>query len=629
MSPQSEDLFEFGPFVLDAAKHQLLRDGAIVPLTPKTFDLLLVLVESQGRMLSKQELIKTLWPDSNVDDSNLTQQISMIRRALGETAGEARFVTTVPARGYRFTAPVARRSASVPVGNPFPVETEPVRKESRLSGWKWLAGALVGIAIAVLVLVFVRTVTLNHPSETGKPKSLAILPFSNLKDDGENDFLGFSLADAVITKLGPVGSLAVRPSSAVENYRRKAINMRSAAADLHVDALLAGNFVHDGEDLRITAQLIDARTENILWRSSLDVKYSKLLTVHDIVAREIVKGLRLSLTRSEAASLESEAEVAPAAYEYFLRGVDLYSRNEFQMAIQMLRRSAAIDQNYALTWAHLGRVLTASASFELGGRAQYEEARQAYERALALNRNQIEPRVFMANLLTDTGRVEESVPLLRDALKTNANHAEVHWELGYAYRFSGMLQQSIAECVRARSLDPGVKLYTSALNGYLYLGQYNRFLESLPEDNGSALILFYRGFAHYHRQDMAKAAQYFEAAFKSRPSLLHARVGKALIAGIDKQPEIGLEMLREMDQQIAKRGVGDPEAAYKVAQAFAVLGDSNSSLRVLRRSIDGGFFSYPYLVMDPFLAPLRGETEFSRLLEMARTRHEAFRRKFF
>ena len=164
----------------------------------------------------------------------------------------------------------------------------------------------------------------------------------------------------------------------------------------------------------------------------------------------------------------------------------------------------------------------------------------------------------MANLLTDTGKVEESVPLLREALKTNANHAEVHWELGYAYRFGGMLNESVAECERARSLDPGVKLYSSTLNGYLYLGQYDRFLRSLPPDNGSPFILFYRGFGEYHRGEMGQAAQYFDAAFQSRPSLLQARVGKALTEGIRKRPAMGLEMLREMEQQISTLGVGIP-----------------------------------------------------------------------
>ncbi len=160
--------------------------------------------------------------------------------------------------------------------------------------------------------------------------------------------------------------------------------------------------------------------------------------MQDNVAQQIVKGLELNLSPTEAEKLRPDAPVGAVAYEYYLRGVDLYSRNDFPMAINMLEKSAEIEPNYALTWAHLGRSYTADASFELGGREQYRRAQAAYEKALSLQPAQIETRIYMANLFTDTGRVEQAIPLLREALKTNPNHAEVHWELGYAYRFGGM-----------------------------------------------------------------------------------------------------------------------------------------------------------------------------------------------
>jgi len=347
------------------------------------------------------------------------------------------------------------------------------------------------------------------------------------------------------------------------------------------------------------------------------------------VARQIVKGLQLSLSPREAESLKPEKPLDPLAYEYYLRGVDLYSQNEFPMAIKMLKRSAGIDPGYSLTWAHLGRALTANASFELGGREEYREAQAAYEKALSLHPAPIEALIYMANLFTDTGQVERAVPLLREALKTNPNHAEVHWELGYAYRFAGMLGESVVECERARELDPGVKLSSSALNAYLYLGQYGKFLESLPKDADSALILFYRGLGEYHNNNLEEAATHFDGAFDLRASLLQARIGKALSDGIRGQAPRGVEMLRQTEGKIAARGVGDPEAMYKIAEAYAMLGDRPSALRALRSSIDGGFFSYPYLVTDPLLEGLRGEDEFKRLLTVARQRHEAFKQRFF
>jgi len=461
------------------------------------------------------------------------------------------------------------------------------------------------------------------------PRSLAILPFQNLKGDVESDFLGFSLADAVITKLGVVQSLAVRPSSAVEKYRRLPVDVQSAAAELHVNTLLTGNFLRDGNDLQLTSQLIDVGTQTILWKGTFRMRFDRVLTVHDTVAQEIVKGLQLSLSPKEEQGLRPDKQIDPRAYEYYLRGVDLYSQNDFGMAIRMLRTSVQIDPNYSLTWAHLGRSLTANASFELGGREQYYEAQAAYEKALLLQPTPIEARIFMANLLTDTGQVERGVPLLRDALKTNPNHAEAHWELGYAYRFAGMIQESVDECERARELDPGVKRSSSTLNAYLYLGQYDKFLASLPSDVDAPLIIFYRGFGEYHKKNLDEAAKHFDSAYELRPSLLHARVGKALNYGIRQQPQKGIELLEETETTIAARGVGDPEALYKIAEAYAVIGDKPAALRALRSSIDGGFFSYPYLVRDPLLNGIRTEGNFKGLLAAALQRHDSFKARFF
>jgi len=462
-----------------------------------------------------------------------------------------------------------------------------------------------------------------------QPRSLAILPFKSLKGDAESDFLGFSLADAVITKLGAVRSLTVRPSSAIEKYRRQPVDFRHAASELHVDTLLTGNYLRDGADLRITSQLIDVKTQSILWNGAFDLKFDRILTVQDSVAQQIVKELQLSLSPREVESLRPQQPMEPLAYEYYLRGVDLYSRNDFALAIKMLQESARINPSYALTWAHLGRALTANASFELGGRDEYRKAEAAFDKALQLSPVPIEARVYLANHFTDTGKVEQGVPLLREALKTNPNHAEVHWELGYAYRFAGMLKQSVSECERARQLDPGVKLNSSVLNSYLYLGDYDRFLASLPADNDSALVLFYRAFGQYHKKNLGEAAKNFDAVFDLRPSLLQARIGKALSEGIRQRPARGIEILRETEGKVAVRGVGDPEAVYKIAQAYAELGDKPAALRVLRSSIDGGFFSYPYLMSDPLLDRLRGEEEFRTLLDSARKRHESFKQRFF
>ena len=302
----------------------------------------------------------------------------------------------------------------------------------------WLSG-LVVLLVAFSVLGYFVVRRQHAPAATKGPRSLAILPFRNLDGDPKTDFLGFSLADEIITKLDYVNSLTVRPSSSVDKYRDRVVDPKKVAADLNVDTLLTGTFIKDGDDLRITAQLIDVKPDKILWREAFDLKYDKLLTVQDRVAQQIIKQLELNLSPAEAANLKPAKPISNAAYEDYLRGIDLYSLNDFGAAIEMLQTATALQPNYAPAWAHLGRAYTTNASLQFGGREQYGKAEAAYEKAITLNPALVEPRIYLANLLTDTGRVEQAVPLLRSVLQDNPNNAEAHWELGYAYRFAGML----------------------------------------------------------------------------------------------------------------------------------------------------------------------------------------------
>lgn len=157
-------------------------------------------------------------------------------------------------------------------------------------------------------------------------------------------------------------------------------------------------------------------------------------------------------------------------------------------------------------------------------------------------RTSLDAQIFLANLLVDTGKVEQAVPLLPDALKTNGNYAPAHWELGYAYRFAGMLNESVSECEQARQLDPFVKGNGSVLNTYLYLGQYRKFLDSLPVDD-SSFILFYRGFGEFHEREFDQTSKDFDRAYQLDPTL-YTGIGKALSDSIQRRKEDGLDLLR-------------------------------------------------------------------------------------
>ncbi|WP_433965886.1 winged helix-turn-helix domain-containing tetratricopeptide repeat protein [Tunturiibacter gelidiferens] len=643
-------MYQFCTFRFDPENHLLESEGNPISLTPKAFEVLLVLVQNGSRLTTKEELMRKVWPDSFVEEANLTVNISALRRHLGETPSGQQYIETVPKKGYRFAVPVSQLSVNnhadcpplVPAANPLHVasvpRTDPFAGNLPISGnaredrrrFRSTVMMLGLIAIFVLAALGYRAYrNKSNPRQLSQvPRRLAVLPFQNLQENVNTDYLGFSLADAIITKLGYVSELTVRPSYAVQKYRSQTIDIAKVAAELNVDTLLTGTFLREGDDLRIACQLIDVKTENLLWKGALDLKYDKLLSVQDQVAQQIIRGLEVTLSASEAGRLKADETVSPLAYEYYLRGVDLYSKGDFPMAIKMLEKSTQLAQQFALAWAHLGRSYTANASFQFGGAEHYRKAEAAFAKALSLQPDEIDARIYLANMYTDTGRVEKAVPLLREALKTNPNQAEIHWELGYAYRFAGMLSESVSECERARQLDPGVKLNSSTPNGYLYLGQYDQFLQSLPKTEDAALIVFYRGLGEYYKKNLEQAKANFDHAFELDHTLLQAEVGRALSFGIQQQNFEAVRVLHALEAKINEHGVVDPEAMYKIAQAYALTGDKPSALRVLRHSIENGFFPYPYFATDPLLDSLRSEAEFSKLMDAARQRHEEFKRRF-
>jgi TolB-like protein/tetratricopeptide (TPR) repeat protein len=575
-------------------------------------------------------VVKAMEKDREARYASAKQMLSDLEEFAGRLQFEARFPSG--------SAPVGERHAGSTPQSPETVAEgagraaiDPAATAAQSGASRWTR---VGIALAVLVLLVVAgvfAVLSRKPAASNAqspPRTLAIMPFRNLRQDPALDYLGLSLSDAIITELSSVNGLIVRPTSSIFAYRNQAVDPKKAGQELNVNTLLTGGFIKDGDDLRITAQLVDLQADRILWRDTIDVKFNRLLTVQDRVSQEIVKGLELNLSPGAEQNANSANRPDPKAYEDYLRGVDLSSLNDFPAAIAVLEKSVAMNPNYAPAWAHLGKAYAASATLQLGGREQYDKAQAAYEKAIALNPNLPEPRIYMANMLTDTGRVEQAVPLLRTALQTNPDNAEVHWELGYAYRFAGMLEESVNECERARQIDPQVKINSSEINAYLYLGEYAKFLDSLPNTD-AAYVLFYRGFAEYYLHRDRQAAQDFDRAYTLNPDLLQAKIGKTLNLVIAGRSSEALDLLHRTQDQMEDRGVGDAESMYKIAQAYAVLGDKPAALHALSHTVEGGFFCDSCFETDPLLANLRSEPGFQRLSDDARRRHQQFKSRFF
>jgi DNA-binding winged helix-turn-helix (wHTH) protein/TolB-like protein len=679
--------FEFGDFLLDAKEFVLLRKGEPVSVTPKAFQLLVTLVENHGHLIEKDKLMSAVWEGSFVEEGNIAVWVRYLRKALGDDTQKPRFIETVPKRGYRFIAEVKRvRVAEGKKGQPtenddpadrprssssshlvtFPTSgrttgavvaladwrNEAVQKEVLEPAEESIAGnkadgtipnlellparrigknrvryvllTCLGLLIILAGLSFGLHRSFSSSSASTQPRNLAILPFRNLKPDPETDFLGLALADATINKLDIVRTLSVRPSSYVAMYRNQEVDPRQVADELKVDTLLEGTFLKDGDNVRITAQLIDVNANRSISQEEMDVRYDDLLTMEDRVAQQVIDGLQLNLSAAETERLQhSDATKNPLAYENYLRGRYLISTANHAAAIKLLERSVELDPNNAVAWAYLGKAYAVSASQYAGGQEYIDKAGAAYKRALALNPDEIEANVLLANFLTENNRLEESIPLLRGVVAANPNSPFARWELSYAYRYAGMLDESISEGEKAVALYP--RLRGHLFNSYFYAGQYDKFIQSLPQRD-EAYVMFYRGLGYCYLKDRQRAAADLDRAYDLDPSIITSQIGKALSYGLGGRNGDGIKLLKDAE---SKTIVSDGEVLYKLAQVYAVLDDKASALRLLRRSIESGFACYPYFVNDPLIDNLRNESEYAILMDAALTKHNDLRMRFF
>jgi DNA-binding winged helix-turn-helix (wHTH) protein/TolB-like protein len=303
MKEQNECLFEFGGFCLDPLKRQLLRDGQVVSLTPKAVAALLILVSRRGEIVTKDELMNGVWFDTVVEENNLTQQISTLRRTLGEKRDENRYIVTIPGQGYSFIAPVKRS---------FYRETELVLEEITESSitidicdndklrprplpgpvalfWSRPVNQFLGAAFVFAYLFVFWSIyqTAYNPAPT-----FAVLPFRSIGKNQPDDNLSVGITDTLTAKIGNLKSLTVRPAGSSAEYIGQEQNPVEAGRRLKVDNVLAGSIQREGERVRVTIQLVDVNKNRIVWGTSYNREAADLFTLQDMISEEIAAALQ-------------------------------------------------------------------------------------------------------------------------------------------------------------------------------------------------------------------------------------------------------------------------------------------------------------------------------------------------
>jgi len=429
-------------------------------------------------------------------------------------------------------------------------------------------------------------------TQTSMPR-LAVLPFTNIRNDSETDFLGFALADQVIGSLSYLQNILVRPSSSVRRYQDQTLDRQTAGADLKVDIILTGNYLKEANTIRLNLELVDVDANEMIWREPIEVEYENAFALQDIVSEKVISRLKLQFSQDERARMRSDVSQNPLAYEYYLRGLSYASTNAGDLlAIEMLTNSIQLDSSYAPAFSELGFRRQRHGNYGLAGAQENIKAEQAYQRALSLNGELLDALFNLSSLYTEIGRTEKAVELARRMLTINPNSALAHYNLGYVYRYAGMLEESEREFDRALKIDPGNRKFRSAGLTYVCLGKYEKALQIYNLDKGSSLALAWTARIFHLQGQEQKAIETWKMLRAQEPSgstfSFYSTVRMALSEG---ETEKARTAIIELEQ--AKPA--DGEVWFLIAEMYGLVGDAGSAARALEEGLNRGYFNYAWM----------------------------------
>ncbi|HEU4766194.1 MAG TPA: tetratricopeptide repeat protein, partial [Pyrinomonadaceae bacterium] len=544
---QDNNCYEFGRFRLKTAERVLLREGEPVPLTPKVFDILLTLVEHGGQVVQKDDLMRRVWPNTFVEEGNLTQNISLLRKALGETPDGVQYIETVPRRGYRFVAETSRTWAGDRIetaGNGhkdsvLPPETVKVAEEPRVASAPVAVTRrtpLYAIAAGLVVAGIIGLVYFKGWGAAGEAEviqSIAVLPFVDESADPDSQYINDKIAESLINSLSKLPQLRVVPRSVVAGYKGKEIDPRKVGQELNVRAVVTGRMRRHGDIISIQADLIDLQNVAQLWGQHYDHKVSDLLLVQDDISRDIFENLRLKLNVEEKKQLE--------AYRLYLKGRNAWNKrtgDALQQAIEYFNQAIAIDPNYGDAYAGLADCYNMLVVYgRLKPKEGFPKAKEAATRALEINENSAEAHTSMAFIKFrfdwDRTATERG---FQTAIKLKPGYAPAHqWYSSYLIAVE-RFDEAIAEAKRTEELEPLSFVASSHLGWIYYLaGQNDKAIEQcrkiLELDPSSFPARRYLGLAYEAKGMYAEAITEFETGVKlSGSPLMHALLGHAYAA---------------------------------------------------------------------------------------------------
>ena len=638
MPRQIRHLYEFGPFRLDPEKPCLWRDGEIVSLTPKAVETLLVLVQQNGKLVEREQLMSAIWPDTFVEDTNLNFNVSVLRKALGKDAAGEQYIKTFPRHGYRFSADVREVTEEVPaliiekhtrarmvieeseISNGAEVAAElPALPPAILPRANWriyAAGAVALMLVLGAIAWFWPKAQPGIAGRVGSPtiRTIGVLPIKALRNEESDRTLSLGITDTLVTKLVGLPSIVVRPvSNAGVNPDPIEIGR-----NINADAVLEATLQRTDRRLRINARLLRVLDGSLIWSASFDENETDLFKLQDALSLQVTQSLGAQLNPSEMELLTRRDTQNREAFNVYWRGRFFLEKRNPQEAIDEFQEAIRLDPSYALAYAGLADAYIWKASFtsdadaELYGKARaatdkalqldpnladghsalgrikhwhdwdWEAAEKSFQRAIELNPHSVNARQFYSRLLTTLGRYDEALNELYKAQELDPRSADLGVPLSGLLEKRGEFDEALRVLASTLEMDKESGFARRGMaNAYLLKGDYKKVLEL-----GNA------EFSNPKQADFAWASMLATAYYK--------------LGQTDKATE--------MRARLKMMAVNDPKSLYFLAFHDSQIGRKDEALAALQKCIELREERVVTTLDEPRFAALKDDPRFQEIL---------------
>jgi DNA-binding winged helix-turn-helix (wHTH) protein/TPR repeat protein len=570
-------IYEFDDFRVDSGRRQFLgRDGRRIPLTPKAFDMLIYLLQHSDVVLGKETLMRAMWPDTAVEENNLNQCISALRRALGEKRAEHRYIVTAPGRGYRFVAPVNKRKPPVIASSAEPIP------------------------------------------------SIAVLPFKPLVQRKRDESLEMGMADTLIARLSGIRDIVVRPMSSVRKYADLNLDSLAAGRALGVDSVLEGSLQHQANRVRVTIRLLNVSNGASLWAGTFDEEITDIFALQDAISGQVVQALSLELSKEEKTLLVKHHTQSTRAYQLYLKGRYYWWKNspeEYKKSRDYFHRAVEEDPSYALGYCGLNSFYGYGVAWGmLPPDEGWPKAEWALAKALELDDQLAEVHLDLAALkmvyyLDWIGTESEA----KRAIELSPGFDEIHYMYSFFLVVMRRFREAVAEGKRALACNPFSPRIGQHLGYALYcarsydeaIQQYRKALELDPNDAS-----IYEALGDIYEQK----AEYREAVKQWTKAMLLANDTElvAVFGAPNTKQDIARAVravaAKRLERLLHQRKSGAYVPAIKFAREHLRAGRQEEALEWLTLACEERNVYALLIASDPFYDPVRGDQRFAKLL---------------